>query len=269
MEPASGIAQDLVERLGRASHLVVLTGAGISRESGVPTFRGEDGLWNDYRAEDLATNEAFDRDPELVWRWYDYRRQIIADTQPNAAHDAIARLEQHFEHFDLVTQNVDGLHRRAGSLRPAELHGNIWRARCVKEQKVIDLLESPLATIPPICADCGALMRPDVVWFGEPLPMDVYEASHQAASSCDAMLVVGTSAVVRPAASLPLVAKHNGAFVVEVNVGFTPISVLIDTTLIGKAGDFVPALVDQILKRRGDTRKAEAAMGGAGASSKR
>jgi NAD-dependent deacetylase len=270
MGPASGIAQELVERLSRASHLVVLTGAGVSSESGVPTFRGEDGLWNEYRAEDLATNEAFDRDPELVWRWYDYRRQIIADTQPNAAHDAIARLEQQCESFDLITQNVDGLHERAGSLRPTELHGNIWRARCVKEQKVIDLLENPLGSIPPICADCGALMRPDVVWFGEPLPMDAYEASHLAASSCDAMLVVGTSAVVRPAASLPLVAKHNGAFVVEVNVSFTPISALIDTTLIGRAGELMPALVDEILKHRGASRQTEEAIdGGAGASSRR
>lgn len=254
MQPSSGIGQGLIERLSRSSLMVVLTGAGVSSESGVPTFRGEGGLWREHRAEDLATWEAFERDPELVWRWYDYRRQLIADVAPNAAHEAIAKLEREFGRLKLVTQNVDGLHARAGSKDPVELHGNIWKARCVKEGTVIDLDECPLCTLPPTCEKCGSLLRPDVVWFGEPLPAEAYETSYEAASSCDAMLVVGTSAVLRPAASLPLVAKHNGAFVVEVNTGYTPISALIDATLIGKAGDILPELSERMLDLVGDER---------------
>lgn len=251
MEPAGGIGERLVARLCGAKSMVVLTGAGVSRESGVPTFRGEDGLWGEYRAEELATWEAFETDPELVWRWYEYRRRLIADVEPNPAHLAIAELEGAFQRFVLVTQNVDDLHGRAGSTDPVELHGNIWRGRCIKEHTVVDLRETPLPEIPPHCAVCGALLRPDVVWFGEPLPIEAYEASHEAASACEAMLVVGTSAMVRPAASLPLVAKHNGAFVVEVNVGFTPISTLIDATLVGKAGEIMPELVERILEAAG------------------
>jgi NAD-dependent deacetylase len=243
MDSASGVTQELVERLGRAEYLVVLTGAGVSSESGIPTFRGRDGLWESYGAEDLATWEAFQRDPELVWRWYEYRRQAIADCLPNPAHQAIADLEDVYDGFMLITQNVDGLHARAGSRNPVELHGNIWRGRCTREQIVVDLPDTPLSELPPRCPTCGALVRPDVVWFGEPLPPEAYDASYDAASSCDAMLVVGTSALVRPASTLPLVAKHNGAFVIEVNTEYTAISVLIDTTLIGRAGDILPVLV--------------------------
>jgi NAD-dependent deacetylase len=248
MEPAAGITDRLVERLSRASRLVVLTGAGVSRESGVPTFRGEDGLWSKYRPEQLATWQAFESDPELVWRWYEYRRSVIAGVEPNPAHHAIARLERAFDSFVLVTQNVDGLHERAGSKAPVELHGNIWRARCTREQRTFDLTENPLPELPPHCELCGALLRPDVVWFGEPLPSEAYDKADQAASTCDAMLVVGTSAMVRPAASLPLVAKHNCALVVEVNVSLTPISALIDHTLSGKAGEVLPELVERVLE---------------------
>ncbi len=256
MERADGITESLVERLSHARSMVVLTGAGISRESGVPTFRGSDGLWNQYRAEDLATWAAFEANPELVWRWYDYRRQLVAEAEPNPAHEALVSLERAYEDFALITQNTDGLHERAGSASPIELHGNIWRARCTREQTVIELPETPLTEIPPTCKSCGALLRPDVVWFGEPLPVEAYETSHQMASSCDAMLVVGTSAAVRPAASLPLVAKHNGAVVVEINTGYTPISTLIDATLIGKAGEILPELVERILKRAEASKRA-------------
>lgn len=252
MEPAVGISERLVERIGSARSLVVLTGSGVSRESGVPTFRGEDGLWEKHRAEELATWEAFESDPVLVWRWYDYRRRLIAEVEPNPAHRAIAELEGAFGKFVLVTQNVDDLHGRAGSTDTVELHGNIWRGRCIKEYTVVELRETPLPEIPPRCSVCGSLLRPDVVWFGEPLPTEAYEASHEAASTCEVMLVVGTSAMVRPAASLPLVAKHNGAFVVEVNVGFTPISTLIDATLVGKAGEVLPELVERVLEVVGD-----------------
>lgn len=250
MRPSGGITRELVERLGDSERLVVLTGAGVSRESGVPTFRGEEGLWRQYRAEELATWEAFDRDPALVWQWYDYRRQVVADAKPNPAHEAIARLEGAYDDFVLVTQNTDGLHERAGSEDPVELHGNIWRARCVKEQRIFDLPDTPLTEIPPMCERCGALLRPDVVWFGEPLPARAYDASYEAASECDAMLVVGTSAVVRPAASLPLVAKHGGALVVEANTEYTAISALIDATILGRAGDTLPPLVDELLNLR-------------------
>lgn len=263
MRPESGITQELVERLGRAKSVVVFTGSGVSRESGVPTFRGEDGLWQEHRPEEFATLEAFERNPEVVWRWYDYRRRLIAEVRPNPAHDAIARLERAFEAFTLVTQNVDGLHARAGSTRTVELHGNIWRARCMGDQEVFDLLENPLSELPPRCKRCGSLLRPDVVWFGEPLPSEAYEASYEAASSCDAMLVVGTSALVRPAASLPLVAKHNGAFVIEVNITYTPISVLIDVSLIGKAGEILPELVERMLRVVGEARENAPSPGGA------
>jgi NAD-dependent deacetylase len=250
MKPSGGITQELIERLGGSERLVVLTGAGVSHESGVPTFRGEEGLWRQYRAEELATWEAFERDPALVWQWYDYRREIVAEAKPNPAHEAIARLEGVFDDFVLVTQNTDGLHERAGSTSPVELHGNIWRARCVKEQRVFDLLDTPLREIPPICERCGALLRPDVVWFGEPLPARAYDASYEAASECDAMVVVGTSAVVRPAASLPLVAKHAGAVVVEANTEYTAISALIDATVLGRAGETLPGLVDALVDLR-------------------
>lgn len=247
MEPAAGVTARLVERLSQARNLTVLTGSGVSQESGVPTFRGEDGLWERYRVEELATRQAFEAHPELVWRWYDYRRQLIADVGPNDAHHALARLERGSAQFTLVTQNIDGLHRRAGSADPVELHGNIWRARCTREQTSYDLPDSPLTEIPPRCPKCGSLLRPDVVWFGEPLPSSAYERADEAARTCDAMLVVGTSAMVRPAASLPLVAKHNGAMVVEINVAYTPISALIDATIVGRAGDILPAVVDGVL----------------------
>jgi len=241
----------------------VLTGAGVSQESGVPTFRGEEGLWRQYRAEELATWQAFETDPRLVWSWYDYRRQLVSDSEPNAAHLAIADIERGFDGFTLITQNTDGLHERAGSEAIVELHGNIWRARCTREpcacyQTVCELTENPLSEIPPLCAECGALLRPDVVWYGEPLPMDAYERSHVVASSCEAMLVVGTSAVVHPAASLPLVAKHAGAFVVEVNTAYTPISALVDATLLGRAGDVMPEVASRVLEARGEAERASA-----------
>ncbi len=254
MNSPSGVTQEVVDRLRRADHLVVLTGAGVSNESGLPTFRGEEGLWENFRAEDLATWEAFQRDPELVWRWYEYRRRMISEASPNPAHTAIADLEGVYDDFMLVTQNIDGLHARAGSSDPVELHGNIWRGRCTREQIPIDLSETPLAELPPRCERCGSLVRPDVVWFGEPLPSEAYDRSYAAASTCDAMVVVGTSALVRPASALPLVAKHNGAFVVEVNTEYTAISVLIDTTLIGRAGETLPPLVERLAEARATAR---------------
>ena len=205
--------------------VVVLTGAGVSAESGVPTFRGAEGLWRKYRAEELATPQAFRHDPQLVWEWYDWRRGLIGGCQPNAAHRTLAEMESHLDNFLLVTQNVDGLHQMAGSSRIVELHGNLWRMRCSAGcRPAWEERASPLPVTPPHCPSCGSLARPDVVWFGEPLPTAALEAAAQAARHCQVMLVVGTSAVVQPAASLPRIARDSGAFVVEINPQPTALS---------------------------------------------
>jgi NAD-dependent deacetylase len=222
--------------------IAVLTGAGVSAESGVPTFRGEEGLWRTYRAEELATPGAFRRDPALVWAWYDWRRELVGACQPNAAHDILAAMESHFEDFTLITQNVDGLHHLAGSRNVLELHGNLWRMRCTRgcrppwEDRAV-----PLPGIPPRCSACGALARPDVVWFGESLPREALAAALAAARRCDLMLVVGTSALVQPAASLPLAALERGAQVVEVNPQPTPLSALVQATIRQPAAVALPA----------------------------
>jgi NAD-dependent deacetylase len=225
---------------GHLQRVVVLTGAGISAESGVPTFRGHRGLWRQHRPEELATPEAFARDPKLVWEWYDWRRGLIGACQPNPAHRTLVDMETRLPDFTLITQNVDGLHHLAGSQRVLELHGNIWRMRCTREgTKQVDQL-TPLTEIPPRCANCGALLRPDVVWFGESLPADVLEAAFAAAAACDLMLVIGTSAVVQPAATLPLIAKQNGAVLVEVNTELTPLSDYVDLSLRQPAAQALP-----------------------------
>ena len=226
---------------GKSLRVAVLTGAGVSAESGVPTFRGEKGLWRRYRPEELATPEAFARDPKLVWEWYDWRRQLIARCEPNAAHRTLAEMEEFFPNFTLITQNVDGLHQAAGSKRVLELHGNIWRVRCTAEGTVTENREVPLKEIPPRCG-CGALLRPDVVWFGEPLPAEALEAAYRAAQNCDVMLVIGTSAVVQPAASLPIVALRSGTYVIEINPQETPLSPLVHESIRGPAGVELPKL---------------------------
>ncbi len=232
----------LQERLDRARRLVVLTGAGVSAESGVPTFRGPEGLWRQYRAEDLATPEAFHRDPRLVWEWYDWRRQLMARCEPNPAHQAIAVLERNSPEFLLITQNVDGLHRRAGSVRMVELHGNLWRVRCLADGATTETFEVPLRSLPPRCA-CGGLLRPDVVWFGEALPAEALRQAFDAAESCDVFLVVGTSAVVQPAASLPMIARRQGAYVAEVNLEPTALTSIAHESHHGKAGEILPRLL--------------------------
>ena len=232
-------------RLGRAKRIAVLTGAGISAESGVPTFRGEGGLWESHRPEELATPQAFERDPGLVWRWYHWRRGLIADCPPNPAHKALLELEQRGGNFTLITQNVDGLHRLAGSRRILELHGNLWWVRCTECGALYEERNLELAT-PPQCRECGGLLRPHVVWFGESLDPDILEAAWTAAAKCQVMLVVGTSAVVQPAAGLASVAKQAGAFVIEVNLARTPNSAEVDVSLRGKAGEILPELLAQI-----------------------
>lgn len=232
-----------IERLKKTKYLLVITGAGISAESGIPTFRGADGLWQNYRAEELATPWAFERDPATVWRWYDWRRGIIGNAQPNRGHTAIKALEDIFENFFLITQNVDGLHARTGIKNMVEIHGNLWRVRCMRDRRTSMLMDYPLKTIPPVC-ECGGLLRPDVVWFGESIPGEYLNKSYQVINMCDTLIVAGTSGAVYPVASFPQMVKDNGGFVIEVNVEQTPISQIADISLFGKSGDLLPAIVE-------------------------
>lgn len=233
-----------IEALRESRFRTALTGAGVSAESGIPTFRGEDGLWRTYRAENLATPDAFASHPEIVWEWYRWRRSIISKAEPNAAHHALVDLERLSPEFLLITQNVDNLHRRAGSTKIVELHGNIFRDRCAEEGIVSPAAETGDDTV-PLCR-CGGLLRPDVVWFGEVLPREALEEAFDAARRCDLMLVVGTSAFVQPAASLPIVAKQSGAYVVEINKDPTPLTGIVDDSILGSAGEVLPHLVARL-----------------------
>ena len=240
------IAADLQQAgiwLAESERVAVLTGAGISAESGVPTFRGKDGLWKGFRATDLATPEAFARDPKLVWNFYNWRRELLAPLQPNPAHKALIRLEEKVPQFSLITQNIDDLHRRAGSKNLVELHGNIWMVRCTRCHVVHRNEEVPLPELPG-CKECGGLLRPHVVWFGEQLDPAILDKAIAAIRSCGTMLVIGTSALVQPAASLAIVAKEQGARVVEINLEPTPYSHQLDLALQGKAGVLLPQVVE-------------------------
>jgi NAD-dependent deacetylase len=236
----------MIDRVARwiraAERIVVLTGAGISAESGVPVFRGNGGLWRQFRPEELATPDAFARQPELVWEWYLWRRARIAEAVPNAGHYTIARWQQRQPGVTLLTQNVDGLHRRAGGAADIELHGNLWRVRCARG---CGFTAEDAATGAPrtefTCA-CGARLRPAVVWFGEPLEPDVMTAATAAVEEADVVLVVGTSAVVYPVAALPRMARQRDARIVEINVEQTPLTVDVDAVLRGPAGEVLPAL---------------------------
>ena len=234
--------QAVREWLKQARSVAVLTGAGVSAESGVPTFRGNHGLWKQYRAEDLATPGAFARDPKLVWEWYDWRRGLIAQAQPNAGHRALAKLEKRVPSFTLITQNVDGLHELAGSRNLLEVHGSIWVLRCTScDREHLDS-RTPLPEIPPKC-ECGALLRPGVVWFGEALPSRVWQDAEAAARRAEVFLLVGTSAVVYPAAGLAQIAKASGARVVEINIAESALSDGIDEFLQGPSGELLPQLI--------------------------
>ena len=231
-------------RLGNAKSVTVLTGAGISADSGVPTFRGTDGLWRNFRPEELASPDAFARDPRLVWEWYNWRRELISTKNPNPAHFAIADMERRFNRYWLITQNVDGLHRAAGSQQLSEIHGNIWKVRCTKCGRVQENHEVPIPILPS-CQTCSGLLRPHIVWFGESLDPDDIQRSYQALENCEVMLIVGTSGVVYPAASFAPIAKSAGAFVVEINLDATPHSGLVDIALQGRARDLVPPLLPE------------------------
>ncbi|WHZ14281.1 MAG: NAD-dependent protein deacetylase of SIR2 family [Nitrospira sp.] len=229
-------------KLSRARSVTVLTGAGISADSGVPTFRGTDGLWRRYRAEDLATPEAFARNPTLVWEWYDWRRELIATKRPNQAHETLAQMEQRFDRFWLITQNVDGLHRDAGSRKLSEIHGNIWMVRCTACRLVTENRDVPISIL-PLCRSCGGLLRPHIVWFGEALAEEDLRTSDEALRSSDLCLIIGTSGLVYPAAGFASIAKQAGAFVVEINLDATPQSSLVDVAIQGRAKEIVPLLL--------------------------
>ncbi|HJU13503.1 MAG TPA: NAD-dependent deacylase [Candidatus Nitrosotalea sp.] len=230
----------LSTKIRDAQKIVFVTGAGISQESGIPTFRGKDGLWRKYDAMQLATIDAFYENPQLVWEWYEERRRNIMAAKPNAGHDAIARLER-FRPVSILTQNIDGLHQRAGSTRVSELHGSIVRIKCtVCDFK--DNITSSFPDLPPLCR-CKNILRPDVVWFGEPLPQDVWQDALQQASSCDLMVVVGTSLAVSPANLLPVYAKQGGATLIEVNPEDTQMSSAMDLSVRSSAARALPDLV--------------------------
>ena len=241
MDTSSALSH-IREQIEKARSITVLTGAGISADSGVPTFRGKDGLWNNYRPEELASPDAFHRDPELVWQWYNWRRELIVQIQPNPAHSALVRLEERLSKFWLITQNVDGLHALAGTRHLSEIHGNIWKVRCTGCERVEENRLVPLP-YPPKCPSCGHLLRPHIVWFGESLnPTDLRQC-YTALQTCDVLLIIGTSGQVYPAASFGSVAKDHRAFVAELNLDPTPHSDLVDISVHGRAKDLVPELL--------------------------
>jgi len=242
------IPGELISQLRSASKVAALTGAGISAESGIPTFReAQTGLWARYRPEELATPGAFQMNPRLVWEWYTWRRELVANASPNPGHLALAAMEQRIAGFTLITQNVDGLHQRAGSGERApviELHGNIQRIKCFDRGHQVESWEA--AEIPPCCPTCGSLLRPDVVWFGESLPPQALQAAWDAAGACEIFFSIGTSALVEPAASLPIVALQAGALVVEVNPHETPLTPSAHFNLQGPSGQLLPSLVRSV-----------------------
>jgi len=237
--------EELIEILKEAKRVVALTGAGISAESGIPTFRGSGGLWEGYPVEEVATPEGFERNPELVWRFYNERRINIAKAEPNEAHKVLANLENLYD-FWVITQNIDGLHTRAGSKNVVELHGNIWRVKCTECGRVSYNYEVPLKNIPPRCDKCGGLLRPDVVWFGEP----VYgvDKAYALSESCDVMFVIGTSAQVYPAAYLPRLAWSRGAKIVEINIEETPVSRYADFIIRDRATKAMGEIYQELLR---------------------
>ena len=240
------IPSALITSLKQAHHIVVLTGAGISAESGVPTFReAQTGLWAQYDPQELATPHAFQRNPQLVWEWYAWRRNLVAQAEPNPGHLALVELEKKVPQLTLITQNVDGLHGRSGSQNIIELHGNITRTKCFNNHHQVNNWPDSQET-PPLCPLCSSPLRPDVVWFGETLPHAALSRAIRASRNCDIFLSVGTSALVQPAASLPLEALQHQALTIEINPHPTPLSPYLHHTLPDKAGTILPLLVTQI-----------------------
>lgn len=257
----SGDVEEAAAVLRGARRVFALTGAGVSAQSGVPTFRGDAGLWRTYRPEDLATPQAFAIDPRLVWEWYAWRQGVIAECAPNAGHEALARMQGEFAEFLLVTQNVDGLHQRSGSTGVVEMHGNIWTARCAREDRpgcaearrahpdlegdgwlTLRAFTAGSAELPPTCT-CGGLLRPHIVWFGESLDQAVLRRAFDQAARAEVLLSIGTSSVVFPAAMLPKIAAQTGATVIEVNPQATPNTAFARYALRGGAAEVLPRLL--------------------------
>lgn len=239
------LLDELRERLRAARRVFVLTGAGVSAESGVPTFRGggDSAVWKGIPFDVISSAKMLARDLPAVWEWFDYRRKLLCDLQPNPAHRTLAAWQDKFEHFGLATQNIDGLHAAAGSRDMLELHGNIWTARCTEcgERTPLRGVEREPGQ-PPVCRVCGNLMRPDVVLFGELLPAGVFEQAASDAARCDLCFVVGTSSLVYPAMRLPEIALAAGAYTVEINPESTPFSANCDAAIQGRAGEVLPQL---------------------------
>ena len=241
---APAIPAALIGRLRKASSVCALTGAGISAESGVPTFRdAQTGMWAQFDPLELATPDAFRRNAKLVWDWYAWRRELVAGAAPNAGHRALAAIQTAKPDFLVITQNVDGLHQAAGSTNVVELHGNIQRVKCSREGTIVATWDDSSPREAPRCAQCGAFLRPDVVWFEETLPDDALARAERAARDCDVLLVVGTAAEVYPAAMLPAYARHHGAAIVEINPNPTRLTDRVDFVLRGPSGVVLPALV--------------------------
>ncbi len=242
-------SREAITALSSSRSVAVLTGAGVSAESGVPTFRGAGGLWRNHQATALATPEAFQSDPKLVWEFYNYRRELLAPLEPNPGHFAIAALEEKAPEFTLITQNIDNLHRVAGTRNLIELHGNIWRVRCADPAcggaaEPRENREVPIDPIPPRCGECGGHLRPHVVWFGEMLDPAHLRAAMEAVRKCDFFIVAGTSAVVQPAAAMPILARQAGAFVLEINPYPTELSGSLNESVPEPSGEALPRLVE-------------------------
>lgn len=244
----------LIDKLCAARRVVALTGAGVSAESGVPTFRdAQTGLWASFKPEDLATPRAFRRNPKLVWEWYAWRRETVASVAPNPGHLALVEMEKLFVEFHLITQNVDGLHQSAGSQKVIELHGNITRTKCFDENMVVERWAEN-GDVPPKCPRCGGLLRPDVVWFEEPLPEMEIGLAARASANCEVFFSIGTSALVYPAAGLPVTALRAGAVVVEINPEPTPLTPRVQFAISGAAGVVLPELVAAMKARKGASK---------------
>ncbi len=244
-------SKELINRLAKARNVSVLTGAGVSAESGVPTFRDKGGIWEKFRPEDLANFDAFINDPDFVWNWYQHRREIMREVKPNPGHIALAEMELLFPKFDVITQNIDNLHFRAGSRNITELHGNIERNFCLKCRTFyneIDVTEKKVLK----CEKCGGLIRPDVVWFGEMLPEESLIYAQECAAASDVFFSIGTSSEVYPAALMPIIAKRAGAYVVEINTKPTAMSMDLDETILGKSGEVLSELAKQIKSIKGN-----------------
>jgi NAD-dependent deacetylase len=245
------VIEEAARRLRRARRVVAFSGAGISAESGVPTFRDAGGLWEKHRIEDVATPRALRGNPRMVWEFYEMRRRSMLSVEPNAGHRAVAELETLFEDVTVVTQNIDGLHQRAGSTRVLEVHGSLWRAGCLERcGRTVDPFPFPAPELPPPCG-CGSILRPEVVLFGEMLPEDVFREAEELAARADVVLVIGTSSIVWPAAGIPLAAQSVGATVVEVNPERTDLTDRFDLSLRGRAGEILPQLVARVRELQG------------------